>query len=216
MDRLLEGALGEVGGDQIWEAHQEGCRDAADRGLVAEHRERGQGGEDGDGDREAVETLDQADAEALVQGDDDRVRAHRVALVEELGAGASGEVVCREQVLGHVRVEAGAEDAEMAFDGKGQRGGGEAHDGHRKPGSQRLPPAFDPSPQKEKRPDDQARTTIAETMPCPDRRTVAQQIAPSRPRPIAGDSHDQRRPPQSATAACPMAGEAAHTATTAA
>ena len=59
-------------------------------------------------------------------------------------------------------------------------------------------------------------TAIAEIVPCPGSRTVPQQTAQSSASPTAGDSQDHRRRPQSAIAACPIASEAAHTASTAA
>ena len=52
--------------------------------LVAEGGQRGQRGKHGDSDRQAGEALDKADAEALVQSDDDRVGAERVALMQQL------------------------------------------------------------------------------------------------------------------------------------
>ena len=85
------------------------------RGSSAKAARAVRAGEDGDGDGEAGEALDQADAEALVEGDDDCVRAQRIALDEELGRVAFGEAVGGQQVLGHVGVEAGAEDAEVAL-----------------------------------------------------------------------------------------------------
>ena len=48
--------------------------------------------------------------------------AERIALVQELGALAVGEAVSGQQMLGHVGVEAGAEDAEVPFGRKRQRG----------------------------------------------------------------------------------------------
>ncbi len=157
MDHLLEGALGEVGGDQIWEADQEGGGGAAPAGLIGESRERGQGGEDRRGDGEAVEALDDADAQAPVEGDDDGMRAERVALVQQLRADAVGEAVGCQQVLRHVGVEAGAEDAEVAFDREGQGGREQRTGRHREPGSQRLSPALDPAPQVGRRDDRQHR-----------------------------------------------------------
>jgi hypothetical protein len=56
----------------------------------------------------------------------------------------------------------------------------------------------------------------AEIVPWPGSRTVPQQIAQISASPTAGESHDQRRAPQSAIAAWPIAGEAAQTASTAA
>ena len=60
-----------------------------------------------------------------------------------------GEPVGRQQVLGHVRVEAGAEDPEVAFDGERQRGRRQGDQGNRPAGAQRLPAALDPAPQVE-------------------------------------------------------------------
>ena len=51
-----------------------------------------------------------------------------------------GQAVGRQQVLGHVRVEAGAEDAEVAFDGERERGGEQGADRDRQARPQRLPP----------------------------------------------------------------------------
>ena len=53
-------------------------------------------------------------------------------------------------------------------------------------------------------------------MPSPGSRTVAQQTAQSSASPTAGESHDQRRAPQRAIAAWPIASDDAHTASTAA
>jgi hypothetical protein len=47
-------------------------------------------------------------------------------------------------------------------------------------------------------------------------RTVPHETAQTNASPTAGASHDQRRAPQSAIAACPTAGEAAQIANTAA
>ncbi len=58
-------------------------------------------------------------------------------------------------------------------------------------------------------------TTIAEIVPSPGRRTVPQQTAPSSARPTAGESQDQRRCPQSPTAAWPSASEEPQIANTA-
>ena len=69
----------------------------------------------------------------LVRATDYRVGAERIALVQELGTLAVGEAVRRQQVLGHVRVEAGAEDAEVAFGDEGQRGRGKGEQGDRPP-----------------------------------------------------------------------------------
>ncbi len=138
MHRLLEGALGEVGGDCVGEADQEGAGGAGERGEVAEGGEGREGGEDGDGDGEATEALDEADPEALVQGDDDRVRTERIALVQQLRGVAFGETVGGQEVLGHVGVEASAEDPEMAFDGEWERGGEERPKRHRPAKMERL------------------------------------------------------------------------------
>jgi hypothetical protein len=59
-------------------------------------------------------------------------------------------------------------------------------------------------------------TAIAETTPSPPMRTVPQQTVHSNASPTAGESHDHWRPPQSATAACPIDSEATHTANPAA
>ena len=58
--------------------------------------------------------------------------------------------------------------------------------------------------------------TTAEAVPCPGKRTVAQQIAQSSPKPTAGASQDHRLIPQRPKAACPNASDAPHTASTAA
>ena len=152
LDHLLEGALGVVGGDKVGEADHQGCGGATPSWLVGEGRQGREGGEDRCGDREAVEALDDAYSQALVQSDDHRVRAERVALAQELRAVAVGEAVGRQQVLGHVRVEAGAEDAEVAFDRKGQRGGEQRDDRDREAGAQRLSPALEPCPAGRSRP----------------------------------------------------------------
>ncbi len=65
------------------------------------------------------------------------------------------------------------------------------------------------------RPSARGRPT-AETTPSPGSRTVPQQIAQSSASPTAGESHDQPRPPQSPTAAWPIASDDAQIATTAA
>jgi hypothetical protein len=66
-----------------------------------------------------------------VEGDDDRVRPEGVALVEQLRGLPFGEAVRRQQVLGHVRVEAGAEDPEVPFDRERERGCQQGDHGHR-------------------------------------------------------------------------------------
>jgi len=60
------------------------------------------------------------------------------------------------------------------------------------------------------------RTTTAETTPSPGIRTVAQHTPHNIASPTAGDSQDQRRPPQSPIAACPIVSEVAQIASTAA
>ena len=60
------------------------------------------------------------------------------------------------------------------------------------------------------------RARTAETAPSPGIRTVAQHTTQSSASPTAGASQDQRRPPQSPIAACPIASEAAQIASTAA
>src|SRR5262245_55281730 len=57
LDRLLEGALGVVGGDEVREADHECRGGATERRLVGESRQGGQRGEDRRGDRQAVEAL---------------------------------------------------------------------------------------------------------------------------------------------------------------
>ena len=74
-----------------------------------------------------------------------------IALAEELGDFAVGEPVGRQQMLGHVRVEAGAEDPEVAFGDEGQRGRQERKNGDRGAGPQRLPRPFNPTAQEEHR-----------------------------------------------------------------
>ena len=48
LHRLLEVALGEVGGDHVGEADEQRRGGAAQRGKIAENRERGQRGQHGD------------------------------------------------------------------------------------------------------------------------------------------------------------------------
>ena len=105
----------------------------------------------------------------------------------------------------------------MAFGDERQRGRGKRQERDRRAGTQRLPPSLEPPPEvgDRSRPPEAA-TTTAETAPCPGRRTVPQQTAQSKASPTAGASHDQRRTPQSAIAAWPIASEAAQTASTAA
>jgi hypothetical protein len=57
-------------------------------------------------------------------------------------------------------------------------------------------------------------TAIAEIVPSPGNRTVPQHNVVTKARPVAGASHDQRRHPQSASAAWPIASDAAQTAIT--
>ena len=145
LHRLLEGALGEVGGDHVGEADEQRAGESLQPRQLGEGRERGETGEDGDREGEAVEALDEADPQALAEGDDDRVRAERVALAEELGALAVQKPVAGQQMLGHVRVEAGAEDSEVAFDQKrdAKRPAGR-RDPTREPLTQRGPGAIGP------------------------------------------------------------------------
>ena len=91
-----------------------------------------------------------------------------------------------------------------------------AQERDRSAGSQRLPPPSVRPHRKRTAPTARTSTAIAEIAPSPGRRTVPQQIAQSRARPDRGDSHDHRRTPQSAIAACPSASEAADTASAAA
>ena len=139
LHRLLEGALCEVGGDHVGEADEERRRGAAQRRLLGEGREGGQRGEDRDRDGEAVEALDEVDPEPLFESDGDRVRPERVALAQELRAGAVREPVGRQQVLGHVRVEAGAEDPEVAFDDERERSRRQRRQRHRSTRPKGLP-----------------------------------------------------------------------------
>jgi len=58
------------------------------------------------------------------------------------------------------------------------------------------------------------RTAPAEITPWPDRRTVPHATAQTSASPTPGASHVQRRAPQRAIAACPIASEAAQTTST--
>ena len=146
LHRLLEGALGEVGGDHVGEADEEGAGDPVRPGQRGEGRQRGERGDDRDSDGEPVESLDEADPRSPVQGDDDRVRPERIALAQQLGALAAGEPVGGQQVLGHVRVEAGAEDPEMAFGDEGERGREQGEEADREAGPEVPPLPFEPCP----------------------------------------------------------------------
>src|SRR4029077_17748607 len=118
-----EGALSEVGGGHVGDADEERPGGATDWGQIAEGGEGGQRYEDRDRDRKAAEALDDADSKTLVEGNDDRVRAEWITLVRQLRPDAMRESIRGEQMLGHVRVEAGAEDPEVALNDKWQRGG---------------------------------------------------------------------------------------------
>ncbi len=205
LDRLLEGALGEVGGDDVGEADDQGAGGARDGPQAGEGGERGQRCEHGDSDTEAAEALDEADAQSLVQSDDDRVRPERVALVQQLSALAVGEPVGSQQVLGHVRVEAGAEDPEVAFDRERQRGRQQRDQGDRPARPQRLPQALHPSPEiddgrhHEDRHDDRRDDPVAPKShrPPADRAEQRQANRWREPRPAAGRRTERPPPGQS-------------------
>ena len=120
-DRLLEGALGEVGGEHVGEADQQRADDPPRRREPLEQRRARRGRRDRDREREAVEAVDEARAERRDR-DDHRVRAERVAWSSQALAAAVREPVGGEQVLRHVRVEPGAEDPEAALDDERERG----------------------------------------------------------------------------------------------
>ena len=114
---------------------------------------------------------------------------------------AFGQSVGGQQVLGHVGVEAGAEDAEVAFGEEGKRGGCERQQGNRGSDSQRLSPVFEASPkveggdhgqQEDARPPRSLRDPAAARSPSKPRRP-----APGRPRAPATTSgaHRRARPP---------------------
>ncbi len=121
LHRLLEGALDQVGGDEVGEADDQRAAEAPPAREQIEQRQRRQAGRDGDEQREAVERLHRARPE-LGQGGDDRVRTERIALGDQPLGAAGGETVDGEQVLRHVGVEPGAEDAEPSLDEERQRG----------------------------------------------------------------------------------------------
>ena len=75
------------------------------------------------------------------------MRSERIPLVQELRALAVREPVGGQKVLRHIRVEAGAEDAEVAFDGEGQGGGRQGERPDREPRGQLLPGPVDTPPQ---------------------------------------------------------------------
>jgi hypothetical protein len=147
LHRLLEGALGEVGGDDVGEADEEGAGGARKRGKLLESGKCRQAGENRNGDSQAAEPLDEADPEALVQGHHDRVRTERIALVQQLRGLPVHQPICRQQVLGHVGVEARPEDPEVPFDGERERGGQERPERYRPADADRLPSPLDPPPQ---------------------------------------------------------------------
>jgi hypothetical protein len=167
LDRLLEGPLGEVGGDDVGKAHDQSAGGARRRPQIRESGEGRERGQDRDGDAEAAEALDEADAETLVESDDDRVWPERVALVQQLAALAVSQPVRGQQVLGHIRVEAGAEDPEVALDRERQRGRQQRDQRNRPARAQRLPHALHPSPEigdrrhHEDRHDDRRDDTVA-------------------------------------------------------
>ena len=123
------------------------------------------------------------------------VRAEGIALVQQLRAVAFGEAVGREQVLRHVGVEAGAEDAEVAFDREGERGRQEGAERDGGSSTQRLSPALDPPAKVDRRDDRQQRDQHGRDTPFSPIRTVAQEIAQTSARPTAGESQDQRLHP---------------------
>ena len=201
LDRLLEGALGEVGGDHIGEADDQGAGGA---GCRLQAREGGQGRErreDRHSDAEAAEALDEADAQALVEGDDDRVGPERVALVQQLPSLTMGQAVGGQQVLGHVRVEAGAEDPEVAFDRERERGRQQRDQRDRPARAQRLPHALHPSPEigdgchHEQRHDDRSDDTVAAEPHRPPAERAEQRQADRwrEPRPAPGAAESDRR-----------------------
>ncbi len=99
-------------------------RAARDRPARLEPPEQLQGGQrrgDGDGEGQPGEAGDQARAQ-LGDRDHQRVRAKRVALDDQALLAPARKPVGREQVLRHVRVERGAEDAETPLDRERQRG----------------------------------------------------------------------------------------------
>ncbi len=124
---LLEGTLGQIGGDEVRQRDERRRERAAPRAERAGRCQRRHRPDHRHGDRHAREPVDEVAGRELAAGDRERVRADRVALLDQRRRARDrlGDPRGGEQVLGHVDVEAGAEDPEVALDEERDRDGDE-------------------------------------------------------------------------------------------
>ena len=119
-----------------------------------------------------------------------------------------GQPVGGQQVLGHVGVEAGAEDPEVPLDDERQRGGEQRRDATGIPSRSASPAPSTRPRQNSSEARVATRTAIAEMTPSPGSRTVPQHSAVTSASPTAGAQPRPTPPTHSASAAWPIASEA--------
>ena len=152
LGRLLEGALGIVGGAQVGDGNQHCGERPPQRPEVIQGRQCGQRGEDADRDDLADEGLAEPDPRQRGNGVGQRVRSQRVAGFRR-GSEAAAQPLGPGQVQAEVVVKADAEHPPASADGKGDRENEGNENGDQRPFAQRSVSAAPRLPPEDQRRD---------------------------------------------------------------